>query len=181
MYAFKALRAAEEAGADCLVLCDTNGGTLPFDVERITAEVARKTGAKLGIHAHNDSGTAVANSSFAVRQGATQVQGTMNGFGERCGNADLSSIIPSLKFKMKIDCLPDANIKAQGDSRDFLYEIANLSQNKRQPYVGDSAFAHKGGVHVSAVVKSPAHLRAHNSGACRQPSKGFGLRPFRQV
>ena len=154
VYAFKALRAAEEAGADCLVLCDTNGGTLPFDVERVVKDVIRKVETDIGIHAHNDSGTAVANSLFAVRQGATQVQGTMNGFGERCGNADLCAIIPSLKFKMKVDCLPDANIKRLRETSRFLYEIANLSQNKRQPYVGDSAFAHKGGVHVSAVVKS---------------------------
>ena len=122
MYAFKALRAAEEAGADCLVLCDTNGGTLPFDVERVVKDVIRKVETDIGIHAHNDSGTAVANSLFAVRQGATQVQGTMNGFGERCGNADLSSIIPSLKFKMNVDCLPNANIKRLRETSRFLYE-----------------------------------------------------------
>src|SRR3990170_3623850 len=154
VYAFKALRAAEEAGADCLVLCDTNGGTLPFDVEKVVKDVIRKVKTNIGIHAHNDSGAAVANSLVAVKQGATQVQGTMNGFGERCGNADLSSIIPSLKFKMNVDCLPIANIKKLRETSRFLYEIANLAENKRQPYVGDSAFAHKGGIHVSAVVKS---------------------------
>ncbi|MFQ5441697.1 MAG: citramalate synthase [Thermodesulfobacteriota bacterium] len=154
-YALKTLQAAMDAGADFIVLCDTNGGTLPFDIERIVGEVVTGTGRPIGIHAHNDIDTAVAATLAAVRAGAVMVQGTINGFGERCGNADLCSIIPALRLKMGIDCITGARLtRLRGASR-FVYEMANVSYRKHQPYVGESAFAHKGGLHVSAVSKSP--------------------------
>jgi 2-isopropylmalate synthase len=155
MYALKTLKAAEEAGADTIVLCDTNGGTLPFEVGEIINHVQEGISTPLGIHAHNDSETAVANSLMAVREGAVQVQGTINGYGERCGNANLCSIIPNLQLKMGIDCLDDGAVNKLRETSRFVNELANLSHNKRQPYVGDSAFAHKGGIHVNAVLKSP--------------------------
>ncbi len=154
-YAVKTISAAESAGADFIVLCDTNGGTLPFDVGDIMRELAGKVSAPIGIHAHNDSETAVANSLMAVREGARMVQGTINGFGERCGNANLCSIIPALKLKMNIDCISAERLAKLRETARFVYEIANLPHSKHQPYVGDSAFAHKGGVHVSAVVRNP--------------------------
>ncbi len=161
-YAIKTLKAAEDAGASYLVLCDTNGGTLPHDVARITREVRSQVSAPVGIHAHNDSESAVANSIVAVRAGATMVHGTINGFGERCGNANLCSIIPALKLKMGINCISDERLKKLRDLSGFVYELANLPHRKHQPYVGESAFAHKGGVHVNAVLKSPEtyeHIR----------------------
>ncbi|MBI4950121.1 MAG: citramalate synthase [Deltaproteobacteria bacterium] len=161
-YALKTLRAAFDAGADYIVLCDTNGGTLPFEVADIMEAVKRGVAGPLGIHAHNDSETAVANSLMAVKAGATMVQGTLNGFGERCGNANLCSIIPALKLKMGIDCISPERLKKLRDTARLIYELANLPHLKHQPYVGESAFAHKGGVHVSAVVKSPLtyeHIR----------------------
>ncbi len=161
-YALKTLVAARDAGADYIVLCDTNGGTLPFEVADITEDVRARIKTDLGIHAHNDSDTAVANSLMAVRSGATMVQGTINGFGERCGNANLCSIIPALKLKMGIDCIPEDRLERLRETARFVYELANLPHQKHQPYVGDSAFAHKGGIHVSAVLKSPLtyeHIR----------------------
>jgi 2-isopropylmalate synthase len=161
-YALKTLKAAEEAGADCLVLCDTNGGMLPFGIAQVVEEVKEKVKAPLGIHTHNDSETAVANTLAAVSQGVRHVHGTINGFGERCGNANLCSIIPALKLKMGLDCLSNKQMKKLRETARFVYELANLPHLKHQPYVGDSAFAHKGGVHVSAVVKSPEtyeHIR----------------------
>lgn len=161
-YALKTLLAAQDAGADYLVLCDTNGGSLPFEVAEIVGEVRRRSSVSLGIHAHNDSETAVANSLVAVKEGATMVQGTVNGFGERCGNANLSSIIPALKLKMGVECITGERLKKLRDTARFVYEIANLPHQKHQPYVGESAFAHKGGIHVSAVLKSPLtyeHIR----------------------
>lgn len=155
-YALKTLKAAEEAGADFLVLCDTNGGTLPFEVAEITREVRLDTSARIGIHAHNDSDTAVASSLSAVREGAAMVQGTVNGFGERCGNANLCSIIPALKFKMGLECISAERLKKLRNTARFVNELANLPHLKHQPYVGDSAFAHKGGIHVSAILKNPA-------------------------
>ena len=161
-YALKTLRAAFDAGADYIVLCDTNGGTLPFEVVDIMEAVKRGGAGLLGIHAHNDSETAVANTLMAVKAGATMVQGTLNGFGERCGNANLCSIIPALKLKMGIDCITEERLeKLRGIAR-FVYELANLPHQKHQPYVGDSAFAHKAGMHVNAVLKSPLtyeHIR----------------------
>ncbi len=154
-YAVQALRAAEEAGAGCLVLCDTNGGTLPHDLERIITAVTRSIKIPFGIHAHNDSELAVANSLAAIRLGACQVHGTINGYGERCGNANLCSVIPALKLKMGIDCIPDASLEKLRDVSRYVDELANLPHRKRQPYIGDSAFAHKAGVHVDAVAKNP--------------------------
>ncbi len=154
-YAIKTLVAARDAGANALVLCDTNGGTLPFDVSEAVRDVREKTGSLIGIHTHNDTATAVASTLSAVREGADHVQGTINGFGERCGNADLTAIIPALQLKMGVKCLSLANLKKLRQTSRFVYEIANLRHRKHQPYVGDSAFAHKGGIHVNAVLKSP--------------------------
>jgi 2-isopropylmalate synthase len=153
-YALATLQAAAEGGADALVLCDTNGGSMPWDVERAMAAVARRVDVPLGIHCHNDSEMAVANSITAVLAGATQVQGTINGFGERCGNANLISVIANLELKVGVRCLPDGQVRRLKETSAGLYELANLPHAKRQPYVGESAFAHKGGVHVSAVEKN---------------------------
>jgi 2-isopropylmalate synthase len=153
-YAMKTLQTAEDAGADCLVLCDTNGGTLPFTVADVVAEVGGLVDISLGVHAHNDAGCGVANSLVAVRAGATHVQGTINGFGERCGNADLTAIIPALREKMGVNCLSSKGLKKLKTTSAFVYELANMPHAKHQPYVGDSAFAHKGGLHVSAVLRS---------------------------
>ncbi|MEO5357688.1 MAG: citramalate synthase [Nitrospirae bacterium YQR-1] len=150
-YALRCLKAAEEAGADCLVLCETNGGCLPDDIRLITREVRSKTAQRLGIHAHNDSDCAVANSIEAVLGQVQQVQGTINGIGERCGNANLCSIIPNLQLKRKINCIDEGKLKNLRNVSRFVTEIANQSHIKRQPFVGDSAFAHKGGIHVSAI------------------------------
>ncbi|HTG01462.1 MAG TPA: citramalate synthase [Nitrospirota bacterium] len=152
-YAIRTLVAAAEAGADCLVLCDTNGGTLTHEIEEIIGKVKEHIRAPFGIHAHNDAELAVANSLAAVRLGAVQVHGTINGYGERCGNANLCSVIPALKLKMGIDCISDASLAKLRDVSRYVDELANLTNRKRQPYVGDSAFAHKGGVHVDAVAK----------------------------
>ncbi|MBA2847972.1 citramalate synthase [Thermosulfuriphilus ammonigenes] len=165
-YALATLKKAIEGGADCLVLCDTNGGTLPQEIAEIIKEVRSRLGKdiSLGIHAHNDSDTAVANSLMAVSVGARHVQGTINGFGERCGNANLCSIIPGLVLKMGFKCKagePERLRRLTEVSR-FVFEIANLPHNKYLPYVGRSAFAHKGGVHVSAVSRNPEtyeHIR----------------------
>lgn len=163
-YALSTLKKAKEAGAECLVLCDTNGGTLPYDLVEIIKDVRRKLGddIALGIHCHNDSEMAVANSIMAVTAGVRQVQGTMNGFGERCGNANLCSIIPALVLKMGYECRAAQNLKKLTSVARYVYEIANLAPNKYQPYVGASAFAHKGGIHVSAVQRNPEtyeHIR----------------------
>jgi 2-isopropylmalate synthase len=157
-YALKCLAAAKDAGADCLVLCDTNGGTMPDEIEKIIKELRTqnsKLKTQIGIHAHNDSECAVANSIIAVKLGASQVQGTINGLGERCGNANLCSIIPNLHIKLGIKSISDAQLKRLRDVSRFVNEIANIRHFKRQPYVGDSAFAHKAGIHVSAVMKRP--------------------------
>ncbi|MBT1074526.1 citramalate synthase [Geobacter grbiciae] len=161
-YAIKTLKAAQDAKADCIVLCDTNGGTMPFELAEIIREVRKHISAPLGIHTHNDSECAVANSLHAVNEGIVQVQGTINGFGERCGNANLCSIMPALRLKMKADCVSDEQLKKLRDLSRFVYELANLSPDKHQPYVGNSAFAHKGGVHVSAIQRHPEtyeHMR----------------------
>ncbi len=153
-YAILTLLAAEKAGADCLVLCDTNGGTLTHEIEEIISQMQRRIKAPFGIHAHNDAELAVANSLAAIRMGAVQVHGTINGYGERCGNANLCSLIPNLKLKLGMDCISDTNLARLRDVSRYVDELANLPHRKRQPYVGDSAFAHKGGVHVDAIVKS---------------------------
>ncbi len=154
-YALSILQLAQESKADWIVLCDTNGGTLPFDLQRIIQEVKKKVHLPLGIHVHNDSEMAVANTLIAVEEGITMVQGTINGYGERCGNANLCSIIPNIQLKMGINCLTDAQLMKMTEVSRFVSELANLPHPKYLPYVGESAFAHKGGVHVSAIRKSP--------------------------
>ncbi len=154
-YALKTLEAALTGGADLLCLCDTNGGCLPWEIAQIVSETARTVSAPLGIHCHNDSGTAVANSLEAVRHGCVQVQGTINGYGERAGNANLCELIPNLELKLGLRCLPEGNLRDLRAASKYVAEQANLPHNSRQAYVGDSAFAHKGGMHVNAVLKRP--------------------------
>ena len=152
-YSLRSLTAAAEAGAACLILCDTNGGALPDEVTRAVEAAKKVTAVPLGIHAHNDSGVAVANTLAAVKAGAIQVQGTINGYGERCGNADLCSIIPNLRLKMGIDCITDAQLAKLSEVSHFVSEAANLAPDASSPYVGTSAFSHKAGYHVSGVTK----------------------------
>jgi 2-isopropylmalate synthase len=154
-YAMNTLRAAREGGADCIILCDTNGGTLPSELEEILKKIGTSLDCPLGIHTHNDSDVAVANTLAAVKMGINHIQGTINGLGERCGNANLNSIIPNLKLKMGLECVSDDQLRKLRETSRFVVELANLSHNKHQPYVGNSAFAHKGGIHVSAVLKKP--------------------------
>lgn len=155
-YALTCLRTAWEAGAEILVLCDTNGGSMPEDIATIMDHVRQTLPeARLGIHVHNDCELAVANSLTAVRNGAIQVQGTINGYGERCGNANLCSIIPNLELKMGKSCLPTGHLERLTGTAAFVSEVANLRCFKRQPYTGQSAFTHKGGVHVAAVRRNP--------------------------
>jgi 2-isopropylmalate synthase len=154
-YALKTLKAAEEGGASVIVLCDTNGGAMPFEIEKVVKDLEGVIKTPLGIHAHNDSDTAVANTLAAIRLGLAHVQGTINGYGERCGNANLCSIIPNLKLKLGIDCVTDEQLKKLTEVSRYITEIANLSPSPNLPYVGSSAFAHKGGVHVDAVQKNP--------------------------
>ncbi|MGA1862701.1 citramalate synthase [Deferribacter thermophilus] len=154
-YALKTLIAAKEAGADCLVLCDTNGGTMPDELVEIIEEVKKEIGEyPLGIHCHNDSECAVANSCLAVKHGIIHVQGTINGYGERCGNANLCSIIPNLQLKYGYKCVTPEQLRKLKEVSRFVNELGNLKHNIHQPYVGRSAFAHKGGVHVSAILKN---------------------------
>ncbi|MDD5618447.1 MAG: citramalate synthase [Candidatus Omnitrophica bacterium] len=155
-YALKTLQAAQNAGADVIILCDTNGGTLTSRIVEILEEVKKHVSTPLGIHTHNDLGLAVANSIAAVERGCIQVQGTFNGYGERCGNADLVSVIAILKLKMGVDCLSDAKLKELTKTAHVISEISNMKQMANQPFVGSSAFAHKGGVHINAVLKNPS-------------------------
>ncbi len=155
-YAVETVRAALRGGADVVVLCDTNGGSLPWDIRRVVAELRPVVGSiPLGIHCHNDGELAVANTLTAVEAGVTHVQGTVNGFGERCGNANLISIIPNLILKMGRSCISMDRLRKLREVSRFVSELANLQHDKHQPFVGDSAFAHKGGVHVSAVRRNP--------------------------
>ncbi|PDO09578.1 MAG: citramalate synthase [Candidatus Reconcilbacillus cellulovorans] len=154
-YALATVRAAEAAGADWIVLCDTNGGSLPEEIADIVRDVCAQLSAPVGIHAHNDCELGVANTLAAVRAGARQVQGTINGFGERCGNANLCSIIPNLQLKLGYRCLSDEQLKMLTGVARYVSEIANVHMPVNQPYVGQAAFAHKGGVHVSAILKHP--------------------------
>jgi 2-isopropylmalate synthase len=156
-YALRTLLAAEAAGAHCIVLCDTNGGSLPREIADIIRRVrpVLQPETPLGIHAHNDIECGVANSLAAVGEGIGHVQGTINGYGERCGNANLVSIIPNLMLKMGLECIPERNLQELRDVSRFVSELANRKPWPSQPYVGDSAFAHKGGIHVSAVLKHP--------------------------
>ena len=165
-YALKSLGAAVDGGADFIVLCDTNGGTLPFELEMIIESVQKElrdycgsrsqnAGIQLGIHCHNDCNLAVANSISAIHKGAVMVHGTINGYGERCGNADLTSIIPILKLKMERECVSTASLKKLKSLSRYVSETANLVPVNSRPFVGKSAFAHKGGIHVSAIMKAP--------------------------
>jgi 2-isopropylmalate synthase len=152
-YSLRCLQVAAETGAGCLVLCDTNGGALPGEIT-VAVEAARKiTDVPLGIHAHNDSELAIANTLAAVQAGVSQVQGTINGYGERCGNANLCSVIPAMKLKMGIDCVTDEQLARLTEVSHYVSEMANLVPDACLPYVGSSAFAHKGGLHVSGLAK----------------------------
>ena len=153
-YAVEVLAVAAEAGADVLVLCDTNGGMLPYRLADVVAEVVA-TGLRVGIHAHDDTACAVANSLAAVDAGATHVQGTANGYGERCGNADLFSVVAALEVKVGRRVLPDGRLVELGRVAHAVAEVANMAPDPHQPWVGASAFAHKAGLHVSAVKADP--------------------------
>jgi len=154
-YALDTLASAARAGAETLVLCDTNGGSLPEQIADAVALVRKRIpNVRVGIHCHNDSELAVANSIAAVEAGATHVQGVMNGYGERCGNANLCSVIPNLELKMNRPCLPDGKLKLLTHTSRYINEVANLVPNERAAFVGRSAFAHKGGIHVSAVSRA---------------------------
>jgi 2-isopropylmalate synthase len=152
-FAIRMLLAAEKAGADMLALCDTNGGALPVEVGRIVSEVKKHMKTPLGIHAHNDGDLGVANTLAAVEQGVRHVQGTINGIGERCGNANLCTIIPNLYLKLQLNAHEGVHLKKITSLSHFVYEVMNLTPNNHMPYVGKSAFAHKGGIHVSSVLK----------------------------
>jgi len=154
-YSLECLSAAEESGAKFIVLCDTNGGMLTSEISKIITGVRSKVKAGLGIHCHNDADLAVANSLAAVEAGADMVQGTINGYGERCGNADLIPIIANLKIKLGVDCISTGKLKELTAVSHFVSEVSNMRQRTDQPYTGASAFAHKGGVHINAVMKNP--------------------------
>jgi 2-isopropylmalate synthase len=161
-YAVKVLSIAEAAGADLLVLCDTNGGALPLEVYEIVKTLRDKVKVPLGIHTHNDTEMAVANSLMAINGGCTHVQGTINGYGERCGNANLCSIIPGVVLKMGCDAIERKQLAQLRELSLFVDEMANFIPDKHRPYVGESAFAHKGGIHVSAIRRNPEtyeHIR----------------------
>ncbi|HMC51672.1 MAG TPA: citramalate synthase, partial [Acidimicrobiales bacterium] len=153
-YSLRILRAAEEAGAEVVVLCDTNGGTLPHDVERIVREVLPELTADLGVHFHNDGGCAVANTLTAARLGATQVQGCINGYGERTGNADLCATVPNLALKMGVRTIPPERLERLTPVAHHIAELVNITPHPQQPYVGTSSFAHKAGLHTSAIARS---------------------------
>jgi 2-isopropylmalate synthase len=154
-YAIKVLAAAAQAGASCLVLCETNGGKLPHEVYDITSAVARALpGVEIGIHCHNDTDCAVANSLAAVRAGSRHIQGTVNGMGERAGNANLCSIMPNLTLKMGLETVSTEKLKTLTELSRFVFEVANLAPAQRMPYVGESAFSHKGGLHIDALRKN---------------------------
>jgi 2-isopropylmalate synthase len=152
-YALQVVMAGAKAGAECVVLCDTNGGSLTQHIVKAIKAVQKASSVLLGIHTHNDAELAVANSLAAVEAGVIQVQGTINGYGERCGNANLCSIIPTLKLKMGIDCVTDTQLSKLNDVSRYISELANMPHYDRLPYVGDDAFTHKGGLHVSGLIK----------------------------
>jgi len=153
-YTLDCIDAAVRAGAELVCLCDTNGGAMPGELAGACWDVMPMFNAEFGIHTHNDSGLAVANSILAVEQGVSMVQGTINGFGERCGNADLCSLIPDLMLKMNYKVIPEAKLKKLRETSHLVWELVNRSPDSRQPFVGDSAFAHKGGQHADAVLKN---------------------------
>lgn len=170
-YAVKTLKAAERAGADRIILCDTNGGTITSQVFEIIEELKKVVNTPLGIHCHNDCGMAVANSIAAVQAGCIQVQGTVNGYGERCGNANIISVIGNLKLKLGVNCISDLELKELTEISRFVAEICNVKLADNQPFVGNSAFAHKAGVHVNAILKNPRtyeHVDPHAVGNHRR-------------
>ena len=170
-YAVATWQAAEKAGANCIVLCDTNGGRLPSEVARITATAKGRLNTRLGIHTHNDIGLGVANAIAALDAGATQVQGTINGYGERTGNCNLISVIPVVHFKLKKRCVPPGSLAKLKELSQFVDEIANVRHDPRQPWVGETAFAHKGGMHVHAidrVARSYEHITPEAVGNYRR-------------
>lgn len=170
-YALNTLRVAAEAGADWIVPCDTNGGTLPWKVAQIIAQIRETVNCPVGIHAHNDSELAVANTLMAVQAGASMVQGTINGYGERCGNSDLCSVVANLELKLGRQCLPPKKLEHLLEVSHYVGEIANMVHHSNQPFVGRSAFAHKAGIHVSAVKKNPhtyEHIRPEAVGNRRR-------------
>jgi len=153
-YALKTLKVANEAGAECLILCDTNGGTFPLEMSKIIEDVKLNVNAKLGIHTHNDSGMAISSSIIAAEAGISQIQGTFLGYGERCGNANLSAIIANLELKLNMKCLPEGNLAKLTQTARFISEVSNFKIARTLPYVGASAFAHKAGMHVDGVNKN---------------------------
>lgn len=170
-YALSTLEAAHVAGADVLVLCDTNGGSLPHQIREAVEVVTTRFDTEVGIHAHNDGELAVANSLEAVSAGCRHVQGTINGYGERCGNANLCSVIPNLHFKLVFKTVPEQSVKRLSSLSHFVSDLANKSHPAHLPFVGKSAFAHKGGVHVSAVMKKPEtyeHMKPESIGNTRR-------------
>ncbi len=170
-YTLKTIEAGINGGADMIVLCDTNGGTLTEEVQKIIKKIRSRLTIPFGIHVHNDCGLAVANSLAAVRLGAVMVQGTINGYGERCGNVDLISVIGNLQLKMGYECLPNDNIRHLTELSRFVSDVANVPPLNQRPFVGNSAFAHKGGVHVSAVLKNTdayEHIDPENVGNRRR-------------
>ena len=158
-YAAAALEAAAEGGADCIVLCDTNGGELPDVVAERVTDVRERLGRRLGIHPHNDAGLAVANALAAVRAGCVQIQGTMNGYGERCGNLDLVTTVATLQLKLGCPVIPEDSLRRLTDTAHYVAAVANQHPDDHAPYVGRSAFAHKGGIHVAAIAKVPESYR----------------------
>ncbi len=170
-FARQAVLAARDAGADRIVLCDTNGGTFPEEIGRITQEMVELLGVPVGIHAHNDTGCAVAAAMAAVEAGASQVQGTYIGFGERCGNTNLSTIIPNLQMKKGYRCIPEDKLVRLGKTARYIAQVTNLVLSPNMPYVGRSAFAHKGGMHVDGVAKNTLsfeHITPESVGNRRQ-------------
>lgn len=166
-YALETLKAAARGGASSIVLCDTNGGTLPLESLDILRRVKEIISLPIGVHFHNDSGTAVASSVISIQSGATQVQGTFNGYGERCGNANLSSIIPTLIIKLGYEANVESNLPQLTEASRLVSELTNLHHDERQPYVGASAFAHKAGTHHDAIIKNPLtleHIRPEQVG-----------------
>lgn len=155
-YALRTIKAAVRGGADVVVFCDTNGGSLPNEVHRIVTEVMKDLPVPTGIHTHNDCGLALANSLAAVQAGVTMVQGTINGYGERCGNTDLVTVMGNLQIKMGYECVAEEKLKKLRELSRYVSEVVNVPPFKRAAFVGKSAFAHKGGVHVSAILKNPA-------------------------
>ena len=170
-FARQAVLAARDAGADRIVLCDTNGGTFPEEIGRVTQEMVELLGVPVGIHAHNDTGCAVAAAMAAVEAGASQVQGTYIGFGERCGNTNLSTIIPNLQMKKGYRCIPEDKLVRLGKTARYIAQVTNLVLSPNMPYVGRSAFAHKGGMHVDGVAKNTLsfeHITPESVGNRRQ-------------